>query len=63
MEAWEIGLLAVAGFVAVRVLARMMLARRNMVYERLLAQAEAEQARKQKEAEKNPDDGKQTRAA
>ena len=58
MEAWEFGLLAVAAYVAILVLVRMMIARRGVAYQRLLEQAQAEQ-RRQKQATQAPGDEQQ----
>jgi len=52
LQGWEIGLLAVAAFVAVTALIRLMQVRRNQLTNELLAQAEAEHRHKQEEERK-----------
>ena len=52
LQGWEIGLLAVAAFVAVTALVRLMQVRRNQLTNELLAQAEAEHRRKQEDERK-----------
>ncbi len=52
MERWDFVLLAVAGYVAVRSLVRLMMARRNELAQELLA--EAEQSRRGKEGAGRP---------
>jgi hypothetical protein len=47
LQGWEIGLLVVAGFIAVTALVRLMRARRDELTEELLRQAEDDQRRKQ----------------
>jgi hypothetical protein len=49
LQGWEIGLLAIAGFISVTALVRLMRVRRDQLTSELLAQAEAEHRRKQEE--------------
>jgi hypothetical protein len=47
LQGWELGLLAVAAFIAITALVRLMQARRDQLTNELLAQAEAEHHRQQ----------------
>ena len=51
MEGWEIGLLAITGYVAVMALARLMIDRRNRLLVQLREEVEQER-RRRKDAEK-----------
>ena len=52
LQGWEIGLLAVAAFVALTALVRLMTQRRNQLTNELLHQAEAEHRHQQAEQRK-----------
>jgi len=52
LQGWELGLLAVAAFVAVSALVRLMQSRRDQLTEELLQQAENERRHRQEEERK-----------
>ncbi len=61
MDGWDIGLLAVAGYIAVASLVQLMLRRRRQLYEQYRRQAEAEAEAQRRRSSAQPE--KQRRSA